>query len=101
MTCHKSQEARILELLLRARGGWVPAPELAAVSLQYNTRAYSLRRLGLAIENRVETNQDGTKNGFFRLRTGSPCRPDGAAPAEVDESLPLLANLQPEARYPN
>ena len=93
----KSQEARILEMLIRARGAWIPAPELAAVSLQYNARVFALRRLGFAIENRVETTLGGNRHGFFRLCTGSPSRPAsggasmGPAPPSLDdEDTPFL-----------
>ena len=103
----KTQETKILELLIRARGGWVPAPDLAAVSLQYTARVYSLRRLGLAVENRVEGSQDGIRHGFFRLCTGSPRRPGGAVPAGFqaapflpEEDTPFLAfGLSAAAAY--
>jgi len=57
--------ARILAAL-RARGGWVPARELSAISLQYCARIAHLRSLGHKIENKVVM-RDGTRFGFYRL----------------------------------
>jgi len=62
----KSQRDRILELLIRACGAEVPAPELARISLQYSARVKELRELGFRIINRVEVS-NGSKHGFFRL----------------------------------
>jgi hypothetical protein len=62
----RNQRQRILELLLAARGGEVPSPELARVSLQYCARISELREAGFVIISRVEVH-DGTKRGFFRL----------------------------------
>jgi hypothetical protein len=62
-----SQEARIRQLLEERGGdGWVPAPDLARVSLQYCARICCLRKSGLQIENRIET-IDGIRHGFYRL----------------------------------
>jgi len=61
-----SQEARILRFLER-RKGWVPAPELAAISLQYCARIAGLRRAGYDIENRLEI-RDGVRHGFYRVK---------------------------------
>jgi hypothetical protein len=63
---HESQESRIAALL-RARGGWVSAVELSEISLQYSARVHSLRKQGIAIQNRVEI-VDGVKHGYFRLK---------------------------------
>jgi hypothetical protein len=62
----KSQRQRILDRLIAARGGEVPSPELAKVSLQYNARVSELREAGFVIISRVEIH-DGVKRGFFRL----------------------------------
>lgn len=62
----KTQEAKILKLLLEARGGWVAAPELAKISLQYCRAIAMLRRTGLQILNRVE-HRGKTRHGFYRL----------------------------------
>jgi hypothetical protein len=65
MTDSLSQEQRILNLLHAAWPNWVPAPQLAQISLQYSARVYSLRKR-FQISNRVEI-VDGVRHGFFRL----------------------------------
>lgn len=68
----KTQAARILALLIRARGGWVPLPEILALGIaQYNTRLHELRAIGFDIQNRMETTADGTKRSFYRLLSSS------------------------------
>jgi hypothetical protein len=62
----KNQRQQILELLIAARGGEVPSPELARVSLQYCARISELREAGFVIISRVEVH-DSVKHGFFRL----------------------------------
>ncbi len=111
----RNQCGRVLGLLIEARGGWVPAPALAAVSLQYCSRIFSLRRAGLAIENKVEI-RDGIKRGYFRLRGGVPARkavtpaenlqqgsPIEAAPAAPAAEAPasLFGNIAPSPEYPD
>ena len=61
-----TQEARILLLLEAAFPNWVPAPELANISLQYCSRIFTLRRQGWQISSKIET-RDGVKCGYFRL----------------------------------
>jgi hypothetical protein len=70
-----SQGARILYLLQATWPGWVPATALAKISLQYNSRAFSLRRTGWIITSRVAT-VNGKKHGSFRL--GPPETPRSA-----------------------
>lgn len=63
----KTQESRILWLLQASWPNWVPAPELAKISLQYSRAIHSLRhRDGWLIENDIRT-VDGKKHGFFKL----------------------------------
>jgi len=62
----RTQRARILNLLLAARGAWVPLPEISALAAQYNARVFEARRLGFAIENRTEE-RDGVRLSWFRL----------------------------------
>jgi hypothetical protein len=62
------QQQKILHLLLDAHGRWVPAPALAAISLQYSARVRELRLDGCNIENRVVRGRDGAKHGYFRIR---------------------------------
>ena len=69
-----SQRARILRLLIEARGGWVPSPEIAACAQQYNSRVFDLRRLGFRIENCTEE-IDGARHSWFRLVPTSSAAP--------------------------
>ena len=62
---NRSQEDRI-EALLRERGDWVSAVDLSKISLQYSRAIAALRKRGLRIENRVET-QSKTRHGFYRI----------------------------------
>jgi hypothetical protein len=66
----KSQRARILRLLIDARGEWVPLPEIMACAAQYNARILELRRAGFNIENRTE-GVDGARHSWFRLLNSS------------------------------
>jgi hypothetical protein len=97
----RSQRQRIFDLLVSARG-WVPAPQLAAISLQYSARILELRRLGFRIANKVEV-VNGVKHGSFRLEAGMPSasasRPTAQATADDPESL--FGDLSPEPRYPD
>jgi hypothetical protein len=93
-------------LLIDARGGWVPSPEIAALAQQYNSRLFELRRLNFRIENRVEE-VNGTRLSWFRLISGpvqvepSQSSDDGRTvdpqpippkshPRELEETLPLF-----------
>jgi hypothetical protein len=105
-TSSSSQRGRILGLLIDARGGWVPSPEIAALAQQYNSRLFELRRLNFRIENRVEE-VNGTRLSWFRLISGpvqvepSQSSDDGRTvdpqpippkshPRELEETLPLF-----------
>jgi len=57
---------RILLLLLRRKGQWIPTSEFAAIAQQHNSRIFSLRRAGYTIENKIET-INGKRVGFYRL----------------------------------
>jgi len=104
-----TQRGRVLNLLIAARGAWVPLPEIAACAAQYNARVLELRRLGFRIENRTKK-VDGARHSWFRLISGptpaadSPTAPRthsadsqiGAAAhthsisQELDDTLPLF-----------
>ena len=45
-----TQCARILQVLLDARGAWVPLPAITKLAAQYSARIWTLRRAGHAIE---------------------------------------------------
>jgi hypothetical protein len=86
-----SQRARILRLLIEARGGWVPSPAIAECAQQYNARLFELRRLNFRIENRV-AEQNGTRLSSFRL-VSSPAQaisPSTSPAAERDEDDPQM-----------
>ena len=62
----KNQEEKILWTLQAAWPGWVPAPALSRIALQYGRSIFSLRKKGWLIENRVRI-VDGVKHGEFHL----------------------------------
>lgn len=74
----KTQRDRILRVLGDARGEWMPLPDILALGIaQYNARIFELRRLGIAIENRTETDTEtGARHSWFRL---------SSLPGEVQE----------------
>ena len=104
-----TQRGRILNLLISARGAWVPLPEITACAAQYGARVLELRRLGFRIENRTKK-VDGTRHSWFRLISGpvpadappaAPCShsaeshigaaaPTHSTQREREETLPLF-----------
>jgi hypothetical protein len=75
----QTQRARLLEVLLRARGGEVGLPEILNLKIsQFGARLKELRALGFHIENRQET-RDGQRLSFYRLRL------DSAPPQKLPE----------------
>lgn len=76
------QTAQIVELLLRRRGQWVPATELARIALQYGSRLWSARRAGYTILNRTER-IGGKVHGAYML-VGCPGEPSRPALALCD-----------------
>jgi hypothetical protein len=94
-----SQRARILRLLIEARGTEVPLPEIAECACQYGARIFELRRLGFVILNRIEE-IDGSRRSWFRLVSGppeasSPATPAAAPQLEREETLPLFPERNP------
>lgn len=62
-----TQRARILRILVAARGRWVPLPEILLLGIaQYGVRILELRRLGFNIENKTER-LAGARRSWFRL----------------------------------
>jgi hypothetical protein len=96
----KSQGDRILWVLQAGWPNWVPAPELAKISLQYNARIFSLRRRrGWLIANRVRI-VDGIKHGEFRL--GSRPVPSSKELRQNPSPVPsgsLFGDLSPDRTY--
>ena len=76
-----SQRARILNLLIAARGGEVGLPEISALAAQYNARLFELRRLGFKIVNRTQE-IDGVRHSWFRLLAGS-AQSDTSTPSDA------------------
>ncbi len=70
----KTQRARILRLLIDARGGWVPLPDIMACAAQYNARIFELRK-NFSIENRTEI-VDGVRHSWFRLLSSPTTAPE-------------------------
>ena len=111
----KTQCSRILQLLIQARGGWVPLPEILALGIaQYNARLWELRRLGFRIENRTER-RDGQRHSYFRLAMSATPGDQSLTPetspqadnresiqgAQRPEPLSLFGDLKPESEYPD
>src|SRR6266849_9788412 len=69
----KNQRARILRLLIDARGAWVPLLETMACAAQHNARILELRRRGFNVQNRTER-VDGVRHSWLRL-PNSPAAP--------------------------
>jgi hypothetical protein len=97
--CRNNQRTPILRILIAARGGWVPLPEIMACAAQYNARIHELRRRGFPIESRVER-IDGVTHSWFRLvsnpkgTVGDSIKPETPEPAWKDrprvKGLPLF-----------
>jgi hypothetical protein len=98
----KTQRGRILARLLEARGGEVPAPELARLGgLQFQTRIYELKhQLDFKIENRMET-VDGKKLSWYRLVSSPdvPATPPPVGAAPEQAAFPEF--IQPRSEYPD
>jgi hypothetical protein len=81
-------------VLIDAQGGWVPSPQIAALAQQYNARIFELRRSGLAIENRTQTDDaTGERRSWFRLVRESPA--PGPMPAAGRDWFPNRATGLP------
>src|ERR1700674_5034183 len=96
-----TQRGEILELLIAARGDWVPLPRITDCAAQYNARIFELRRLGFRIANRTKL-VNGTKHSWFRLEPQTaPCASPEARKSEqaaTNASFPQFGSLARE-RY--
>jgi len=90
---HKTQRDQILAILISARGGWVPLPEILELAAQYGARIHELRGLGYRIENRKE-GRDGKRNSYFRL-VSSIADPTGVGPASTEGGAVFAGNSAP------
>jgi hypothetical protein len=61
------QKGRVLNLLYTHRNEWVSSVDLSHVSLQYNSRIFSLRRDGWDIRSWVRRVRPGVKFGYYCL----------------------------------
>jgi hypothetical protein len=81
-----TQRAKILGLLIAARGQWVPLLEISACACQYGARIFEARRLGFRIENRTKE-IDGVRRSWFRLISGPvQIEPSTSPAAERDDN---------------
>jgi hypothetical protein len=63
----KTQRNRILSLLIRARGAWVPLADTLPLAAQYGARISELGgKLNFNVENRTQE-VDGVRHSWFRL----------------------------------
>ena len=87
---YKTQQGKILKLLVEARAAWVPLMQILGLGVaQYNTRILELRRLGFVIQNKTET-VNRQRHSWFRLIPG----------AERQQSLRLTGKENPRL-YPD
>jgi hypothetical protein len=94
-----TQRGKILDVLISARGDWVPLPKITACAAQYNARIFELRRMGFVIRNRTRE-VGGVRHSWFRLEPG----PSEAllaqlesTPAAATPSFPTFGNLAKES----
>jgi hypothetical protein len=82
---------QILELLIGARGDWVPLPKIADCAAQYNARIFELRRLGFRIKNRTQE-VHGARHSWYRLESG-PIAPTSTRCVRAIPTLPAQSAL--------
>jgi hypothetical protein len=85
-----TQRGRILELLIAARGDWVPLPKITECAAQYNARIHQLRRLGFRIENHSKQ-IDGVRHSSFRLVRGPDQSARGPQPDRIAKAREWLS----------
>jgi hypothetical protein len=89
----KTQQARILRLLLDARGQWVGLPQILDLHIsQFGARIFSLRRSGFVIENKTERDESGVIHSYYRL-VASPAPAAPAPKPEPAKPLPAATTL--------
>jgi hypothetical protein len=84
-----TQCSRILQVLVDARGAWVPLPSITKLAAQYSARIWTLRRDGHAIENRTQM-IDGERHSWFRLPVPPPKPIAITGVRPTPETLPLF-----------
>lgn len=91
-----TQRGRILELLISARGDWVPLPKITECAAQYNSRIHELRHLGFLIENRTKE-IDGVRHSWFRLVRGPEQSAGGPQPDRIAKARKWLSVARGES----
>lgn len=100
-----TQRDRLREVLLAARGDWIPLPQILELKIsQFGARLLELRRLGYRIVNRTE-NVNGKKCSWYRLEPAStPVRHSehrDISTATTGSSFPQFGVLDKKAGYPD
>jgi Helix-turn-helix domain len=92
----KTQRARILRLLIDARGAWVSLPTILDLHIsQFGARIFELRRMGFGIENKTERDDSGAVHSWYRLNSPAPAE----SPAVATPALPRAASSFGAERY--
>ncbi|HLM81066.1 MAG TPA: hypothetical protein VK302_10580 [Terriglobales bacterium] len=94
----QNQSQRILQLLQSRGPQWTEASELAAIALQYCRAVNTLRKSGIAIENRTEV-REGKTFGFYRLKPSPPPTRRDPEPPQPEASLFPAQELQRISRW--
>ena len=100
----RTQCAAILGRLIEAHGAEVPLCEILPLAAQYNSRIWSLRKLGFKIVNRTEE-VDGVRRSWFRLvsspaQASSPATPPVADRDDDPQTIPPSENSDPREQLP-
>jgi len=100
----KNQRGRILRLLTKHLGSWVPLSDILDLRIgAYCRRIYELRRIGFQIENRTEW-QEGKRHSWYRLLSATPtllpsCASELREAARKLQSPSTLFPTQPEGKH--
>ncbi len=105
MNSRATQRDQILELLLGARGDWVPLPRIMQCAAQYNTRIHELRRMGFSIPPPRTKTVAGKKHTWYCIELGEKAalaadRDPEPITVSTPNTFPQFGELAPE-RYPD
>lgn len=96
-----TQRNRILELLIDARGEWVPLPQISQCAAQYNARIFELRHMGFRIPSPRTQTVNGRRRTWYRIDLGNSAMPAqserGVSPAASPSTFPEFGSLAPES----
>ena len=105
----RTHRAEILAILVKARGAWVPLPEIMRCAAQYNSRLFEIRKMGFRVENKTEQ-RDGEKHSWFRLVSDQPAHSVQPPTASTESSTGgpthednhgLFGDIGPAGGYPD